>query len=191
MSPEASAGKLFYIVGASGSGKDSILRQVMAVLIESDFPALTACRYITRENTSLNQQKENFISLSEKEFVARQSYGCFALDWQANDCRYGIGIEVDQWLAKGLSVVVNGSRSYLPVAKENYPQQLISIEIEVPESVLLERLRSRKREDETQIQQRMQRHQRLKTELVTDSKVNNSGSIEAAVEELATIIMKG
>ncbi|MDZ7811410.1 MAG: hypothetical protein U5L11_16920 [Arhodomonas sp.] len=65
-------------------------------------------RYITRAATTGG---EDHIALSREQFRQREARGSFALTWASHGCLYGIGHEVDQWLARGLSVVVNGSRA--------------------------------------------------------------------------------
>lgn len=100
-------GKLIWLVGPSGSGKDSLL----AALREREHPQLlVAHRYITRP---FNAGSENHIALSEHEFFTRAEQHLFALSWHANNTYYGIGVEIDLWLHAGFDVVANGSRAHL------------------------------------------------------------------------------
>jgi ribose 1,5-bisphosphokinase len=69
---------------------------------------------------------------------------------------YGIGSELNHWLAKGLTVVMNGSRAYLSEASGNYPE-LLPILIEVSPEILRTRLSSRGRESAADIESRLQR----------------------------------
>ena len=104
-------GKLIWLVGPSGSGKDSLL----AALRQREHPQLlVAHRYITRP---FNAGSENHIALSEHEFFTRAEQHLFALSWHANNTYYGIGVEIDLWLHAGFDVLVNGSRAHLPQAK--------------------------------------------------------------------------
>ena len=81
-------GKLIWLVGPSGSGKDSLL----AALRQREHPQLlVAHRYITRPH---NAGCENHIALSEHEFFTRAEQHLFALSWYANNNYYGIGIEI-------------------------------------------------------------------------------------------------
>src|ERR1700749_495447 len=109
--------QLIYIVGASGVGKDSLMHYARQQL-NGSIPLVFAHRYITRSAT---EGSENHIVLTVEEFSNRKARGLFALDWESHNLYYGIGIEIDVWIAKGFNVVVNGSRQYLPVAKERYP----------------------------------------------------------------------
>lgn len=99
-------GKLIWLVGPSGSGKDSLL----AALRQREHPQLlVAHRYITRP---FNAGSENHIALSEHEFFTRAEQHLFALSWHANNTYYGIGVEIDLWLHAGFDVVANGSRAH-------------------------------------------------------------------------------
>ncbi|MFT6202401.1 MAG: ribose 1,5-bisphosphokinase [Candidatus Endobugula sp.] len=177
--------KLFYLVGASGSGKDSILRYLRQHLIEQcRQPVAIAHRYITRAS----DENEQAICLSTEEFSLRQQHQLFALHWQANGFDYGIGKEIDQWLATGVSVIVNGSRGYMNAAKSRYPKHFHSVHIDVADHVLQQRLESRSRETETAIKDRMLRHQKLKKMFVSDSVIVNETTIDNAARQFKNII---
>ena len=114
-------GKLIWLVGPSGSGKDSLL----AALRQREHPQLlVAHRYITRP---FNAGNENHIALSEHEFFTRAEQHLFALSWHANHTYYGIGVEIDLWLHAGFDVVANGSRAHLALARERYGEVLVPI----------------------------------------------------------------
>ena len=108
---------LFYVIGASGVGKDTLMNYAR-IAINGNAPVIFAHRYITRDTEAGN---ENHINISREEFALRKANQLFALDWESHGQCYGIGIEIDLWLQKGLNVVVNGSRQYLPIAKSRYP----------------------------------------------------------------------
>ncbi|WP_421507223.1 ribose 1,5-bisphosphokinase [Erwinia rhapontici] len=144
-------GRLIWLMGPSGSGKDSLLLALRECAPER---VIVAHRYITR---SASAGGENHIALSEHEFRRRREYGLFALDWQAHQFYYGLGIEIDQWLASGLDVVVNGSRLHLAGARQRYAERLLPVCLQVSAEILAGRLRQRGREDEAAIEQRLQR----------------------------------
>ncbi|MEO0443265.1 MAG: ribose 1,5-bisphosphokinase [Pseudomonadota bacterium] len=178
---------LFYLVGASGSGKDSLLQACQADIAEHSLPLVVAHRYITRDWQADNNN-ENFISLTPQDYKLRKQQGLFALSWQANGCDYAVGVELKHWLDAGLSVIVNGSRAYLPMAKALFPKTLISIEVSVADDVLQQRLALRNRESEEQIKQRLDRHSRLHFSCQTDTSIDNSGEFLVAYEQLKNII---
>jgi ribose 1,5-bisphosphokinase len=145
-------GRLFYVIGPSGSGKDSLMRYARERLA-GDPGVVFAHRYITRP-VELNG--ENHVALTEAEFDARLAAGLFAMHWESHGLRYGIGREINLWLAKGCNVVMNGSREYLPEARRRYPT-MAAILVTVSPEVLAERLRARGRETEDQIMRRIER----------------------------------
>ena len=107
-------GRVIWLMGPSGSGKDSLL----AALRQQTHPQLlVAHRYITRPASA---GSENHIALSEPEFFTRAGQQLFALSWHANGYYYGVGLEIDLWLHAGFDVVVNGSRAHLPQAQARY-----------------------------------------------------------------------
>lgn len=107
-------GKLIWLMGASGSGKDSLLTELRQ---REQTQLLVAHRYITRDASA---GSENHIALSEQEFFTRAGQNLLALSWHANGLYYGVGIEIDLWLHAGFDVVVNGSRAHLPQARARY-----------------------------------------------------------------------
>lgn len=137
----AARGRLYYVVGPSGAGKDTLLDYARARLAEHA-AVVFAHRYITRPPQAGG---ENHVALSAAEFARRERAGAFALRWDSHGCRYGIGVEIDHWLAQGLDVVVNGSRAYLAQARARYPDMAV-VWIHAPPEVLRRRLERRGRE---------------------------------------------
>ena len=112
-------GKLIWLMGPSGSGKDSLLAELR---LREQTQLLVAHRYITRDASA---GSENHIALSEREFFTRAGQNLLALSWHANGLYYGVGIEIDLWRHAGFDVVVNGSRAHLPQARrcwETHPR---------------------------------------------------------------------
>lgn len=149
-------GTLFYVIGPSGSGKDSLMNYARQQ-VAGEQAVLFAHRYITRP---MDAGGENHVELTVAEFQTRRSLGLFALDWQSHQNDYGIGIELVQWLNAGANVVVNGSRAYLPTATERFPALRVVL-IEVSPDVLRQRLTDRGRETPNEIEQRIQHSRQL------------------------------
>lgn len=181
---QSSTAKLFYIVGASGSGKDSVLRSFKSLPPNREHPVIVAHRYITRTDT----ENEQSLYLSHDEFMLREQRDCFAMSWQANGHHYGIGSEIDLWLAAGCSVIVNGSRAYLPKAQQKYGAQLHAILIKVSEQTLQQRLSDRGRESSEEIAARLARHRSLSDSVSCNSTIHNNHTLEQATEQLTEII---
>lgn len=151
--------RLFYLIGASGCGKDTLLDYCRAHLRPDDGVHI-ARRCITRPAMTGG---EVHIALTVAEFEQRRSAGCFALHWQANGLCYGIDREIDEWLGRGWHVLVNGSRGHLEHATQRYAQRLIPVEVRVAAATLRARLLARARENPAQIQARLQRTQDRKS----------------------------
>lgn len=174
---------LVYLMGASGSGKDSLLRYGRERLAEH--PSIVfAHRYITR---AADSGGENHVALTAQEFAARQRAGLFALCWESHGHAYGIGIEINQWLAKGITVVVNGSRQYLGAAQERYPE-LLPVWIDVSPHILRERLLLRARENEAEIAARLARHQGMGQTGRNGCIIHNDGPLAEAGETLVDLL---
>lgn len=162
------------MVGASGSGKDTLLSHVREGINYKHIPVIFAHRYITRQ---IELSGENHICLSEQEFLFRLSKGLFAMHWQSHGNYYGIGFEINQWLSSGSLVVINGSRGYIPQALALYPEMQIC-QIQTNPEKLRERLLKRGRESEEDIEERLQRASEFNILLPGIININNDGTID-------------
>ena len=145
-------GRLIYVVGPSGAGKDSVLEYARTRL-DANAGIIFARRFITREPIVGGEQH---IPVSASDFERIRIQGYFSLYWDANGLRYGIGNEIQIWMSLGFHVVVNGSREYLPKAIEQYPDTLI-ICITAPVETIRNRLHQRARESIEEIEKRIKR----------------------------------
>lgn len=176
---------VFYLVGPSGSGKDSIINGLRSKLCDEE-QLLIAHRYITRE---LDNLAENHIALRDDEFNRRRSAGLFVMHWQANNYSYGIGCEVNHWLNKGFSVLFNGSRQQIPLAKLIFSERLKVIAIDVSPERLVDRLQKRGREQGDQITARLQRSLQYQQSLPTNCwRLDNNGDLQTCVDKLYAYI---
>ncbi|WP_213034165.1 phosphonate metabolism protein/1,5-bisphosphokinase (PRPP-forming) PhnN [Acinetobacter sp. ANC 3813] len=173
---------LFYLMGPSGSGKDSLIQSAKKHF-EGNASLFFAHRYITRP-IDLN---ENHISLTPAEFHARQNAGLFALHWQSHDLHYAIGCEVNAWLAQGHHVLVNGSRGHLEQAKSCFPN-LVPVLISVSPEILAQRLHARGRESETQIHARLQRAAAFAQTELGLTVIENNAELSQASAKLIQVI---
>lgn len=180
-------GRLIYVIGPSGAGKDSLLAWVSARLPESSGVRL-ARRTITRPPGAGG---EDHLAATSAEFDMALARGDFAMHWRANGHRYGIGREVETWLAAGDTVIVNGSREYLPVAQARFPQ-LEAVQVIAPDETLRSRLVRRGREQPDEAARRLTRNRRfLGTERSAALLLVNDGPIEVAGARLAAFIAGG
>ncbi|MFK5914296.1 MAG: phosphonate metabolism protein/1,5-bisphosphokinase (PRPP-forming) PhnN [Woeseiaceae bacterium] len=177
--------KLFYIIGGSGAGKDSLIDYIRKHI--SDHAKVEIIRrYITR---SSNAGGENHIALTEEEFLKYRDNEHFSMCWFSHDTYYGIGTEIDCLLSKNISVVMNGSRAYLSEAARKYPG-IIPVLISVDPLILSERLYSRGRENDAEIQKRVAQAVKLENSVQHPNLriVDNNNLLENAGQQLLNII---
>ena len=176
--------KLYFLVGPSGVGKDTLLTQLKRHSYSQSQP-LVAHRYITRP---IRYNDENHVELSEFELNRRKESGLFLFDWQSHGFHYAIGREVKKWLKSGNSVIVNGSRNYLETAREIFPD-LVPVWMTVSEDVLRDRLIKRGRESEQEIDSRIERNRELDSLKPDDCVyINNDQSVEDTIGQFLALM---
>ena len=177
--------KLFYIIGGSGAGKDSLIDYIRQHVPENA-PVEFIRRYITRPE---NAGGENHVELTEEDFLNYKDNNHFAMDWFSHNTYYGIGTEINDWLSKNISVVMNGSREYLNEATNKYPD-IIPVLISVEPLVLSERLFARGRESYEEVQKRIAHAIKLENSVQHPNLkvIDNNCSINNAGEQLLAII---
>ena len=176
-------GRLIYLTGPSGSGKDSLLDAARPRLAER------GCRIVRRVITrSAEAVGEAAQGVSPQQFAVMDAEGAFALSWQANGLSYGIPREIDDWLAAGDDVLVNGSRAHLAHTRARYPGLRVLL-LTVDQAVLRQRLIARGREALADIEERLARNARFTAELIAGGGadlfvLDNSGPLDHTVERL-------
>lgn len=178
-------GQLFYVIGASGVGKDSVMEYAKKK-INGDCPVLFAHRYITRP---VVVGEENHISLSDEEFKSMHRGNLFVFHWKSHKHYYGIGIEINQWLDHDYNVVVNGSREYLSEA-QNIKQDLQVILIIAKPEIIKERLIKRGRESRQEIEERLVRNKNFNFNSSNIIRIPNDGILDEAGNKFIEIITK-
>lgn len=169
-------GRLFFVVGPSGAGKDTLLSGAVAA-----DPALHwARRVITRPESAGG---EPFEGVNEAEFAARLSRGDLALHWQAHGLHYGVPRAELAPLDKGRPVVLNGSRAALAQARVVFPD-LALLQITAPVAVLADRLFARGREARAEIEARLERASLALPDDVAVIEVVNDATPEIGVARL-------
>ena len=175
-------GRLVYLMGPSGSGKDSLIDAARATLDQHN--VVVARRVITR---SAEAKGEDAIGVSVERFEQLCAEGEFALHWRANGLAYGIPAQIDTTLMQGRAVLVNGSRAHLEQARQRYPD-LLPILLTVDPQVLRQRLLARGRESLEDIERRLARSQQL---VLPDQGIfllDNSTRLEDAVARLLDLL---
>ena len=184
-------GKLVYLIGPSGSGKDSLIEAARDALAQRNVHVVR--RVITR---SAESKGEHAVGVSPGAFQQMVEAGEFAMHWSANGLHYGIPRLIEQQLAQGQNVLVNGSRAYLPQAVERFAQ-LLPIMLTVERTVLRERLARRGRETAEEIEQRLARNDQLIADAarweqgsVRITLLDNSSSLAATVAALLEVLSR-
>lgn len=181
--PPVSSGTLIYLVGPSGSGKDSLIEAAEPYLVR--LGVRRARRVITR---SAEAQGEQATGVSRETFDQYVRQGAFALHWQANGLAYGIPACIDTWLMQGHSVLVNGSRAHQPDALQRYPD-MVTVQLQVSQDVLRRRLEARGRESGEEIEQRLARSAALEPlKAGAVHLLDNSGCLQDTVDALVVLL---
>jgi ribose 1,5-bisphosphokinase len=173
------------IVGNSGAGKDSLIRET-ARQWPADLPPLTAPRrYITRPPHA----SEPFLSTTTAEFQALQSQGRFCLAWTSYGMSYGVSKEVLGDLNSGKPALVNVSRQVIREARETLPGVLVAY-VHVPLEVSMARIQGRGREDHGSdaYQARIRRAKANPGLEAADIVIDNNGSLQSAASQLRVFI---
>lgn len=167
-------GRLVYVMGPSGAGKDSLLAWLQAHL-PPEARIRLAQRTITRPVRAGDEQHHS-VDLPAFERLAER--GAFAFDWEANAMRYGIRHSELAPLQDGWQVLVNGSRGYLPRARAAFPELKV-VHVTASLETLRARLHGRGREEAERVEARLQRA--LAFEAPADAlEIRNDGTLEAA-----------
>ncbi|TEA77273.1 phosphonate metabolism protein/1,5-bisphosphokinase (PRPP-forming) PhnN [Allopusillimonas ginsengisoli] len=181
-------GRLVYLMGPSGAGKDTVLQGVLRLMGNQAF---LAPRVITRD---AHLAEAGALAVTEHEFAQMEAAGLLAMAWRAHGLAYGVLRHVNDRLAAGQDVFVNGSRAYLPTAMARY-RDLVPVLLNVSPHLLRERLLRRGRESAAQIQSRLERNStfHMFPESIAKSMlwIDNSGNPEEAVHALYRRLQQG
>lgn len=180
--------RLIYLIGPSGSGKDSLLNAARAQLNARG--CKIARRGITRSAEAVG---EDAVAVTLAEFERMEAGGEFAMSWRANGLAYGIPKQIDDWLMQGHDVLVNGSRAYLPEALQRYPK-LLAVLLTVEMDVLRQRLLERGREPLAEIEARLARNAQFESDMLKQHAnlqlLDNSSHFEQTVEQLLALVQR-
>jgi ribose 1,5-bisphosphokinase len=175
--------KLFYMIGSSGAGKDSIVRYVRPRL-DPQAKIIFAHRYITRPD---HLGSENYVYLTDQEFEIRLESGLFLMNWDANGYRFAVGNELQDWLSNGFNILIQGSRSYLPEASKILGDVLVPIMVEIDNAVLRERLLSELNSTPDKTEQIIHHNSQFSIDHPNLIRLENNGPIDLAGERLLSL----
>ncbi|MBY9016758.1 MAG: phosphonate metabolism protein/1,5-bisphosphokinase (PRPP-forming) PhnN [Candidatus Lokiarchaeota archaeon] len=178
-------GLLILVIGNSGSGKDSIISEVVKRFPSNLKEIHLTQRYITRASS----EKEKSIAISPKIFKEMSLHNKFTLEWHIYDLDYGVPIDIDDWLKKGDPVIVNVSRTVVKKARSIY-RNILVVFIKVPFEITFQRIKERARESGKQLQERIQRAKDNQTFPDADFIVDNSGELESAIDQFLSYLIR-
>ena len=178
-------GLLILVVGNSGSGKDSIMRGVIERYPSNLKSLYLTQRYITRPYSDT----EDYIAIKPEDFKKLSLQGEFVLEWHIYGLDYGVPIEIDDWLKKGHTVIVNVSRTIVKKARRMY-QNILVVFIDVPFEITLKRVKKRARESGVRLEERILRARKNQDVPDADFIVDNSGDLEDAVNQFLSYLMR-
>lgn len=181
-----SAGRLIYLFGPSGAGKDTILRRLEETL-PLDARVIVARRYITRQ---ADTSGERHTPLSRSAFDDMRRAAKFCMSWESHGLGYGIGRDVQACLAAGVTVLINGSREYLPIVRRDFGNRMTTVLVTASSDVLAARLRQRNRETDDEIAERLERAARFERDMAPNITIHNDGDIESAVQLLTEALQQ-
>lgn len=176
-------GALVLVVGPSGAGKDTLMggaRQMLA----GDEGFVFARRVITRDAMA---ELEDHDSIDREGFAEARQRGDYALTWEAHGLCYGVPASIDDEIANGRTVIMNGSRRMIADAQARYPRCLVTLVTADP-AVRAKRLAGRGRETEEEIAERLAHEGAPVPEDVEVVRIDNSGALDTAVAALVRAI---
>lgn len=176
-------GCLVPVVGPSGAGKDSLIRA--AQLHFGDNPKIAFPRRMVTRRADVNAEDHD--SISDADFALAVANGGFALWWEAHGLRYGIPSAVNSQIAAGSTVIFNCSRQVLEALATAYENVLV-IEVTAPESVLVDRIVARGRENHEQAVRRVTRQTGSVPSILSKVTICNDDSLAAAASRFVRAI---
>lgn len=177
------AGRLIYVVGPSGAGKDSVIASTRENINNNQY-LYFAPRYVTRPSGDGHDD----LAISREAFVYYKASGEFALDWEAHGLFYGVSVVIDHQLKLDKTVVVNGSRAHLATALSKYPEMTVVL-ITLPRAVAQARLTARAREDAAAIAARLARAPDMAVPTAQLVTIDNSGPLELAAQVFTSVLI--
>jgi len=174
-------GRLVLVVGPSGAGKDTLLREAKAACAE-DRNIVFPRRVITRAASPSEDNEE----ISRDGFLYALAQGEYAMHWEAHGHCYALPRTIDIEIRAGRTVVVNVSRTVIGAMRRAYADVVV-VSITAPPQVLAERLAMRQRGSDGIIEQRLHRTVD-ETSAAPDVTIVNVGTADYHARQLMRII---
>jgi ribose 1,5-bisphosphokinase len=176
-------GRIVLVVGPSGAGKDTLLNFARTACTD-DGGIVFPRRVVTRQASQAEDNEE----LSLDDFRKAQANGEFALHWEAHGHSYALPRRIEDDIRAGRTVVINVSRSVIDWVRRAYADVVV-VSITAPAEVLAERLKSRARGSDGQIDGRLSRA--VDDAAAPDVTIVNVGHAADHARRLVQIIKNG
>lgn len=174
------AGGFVFVVGPTGSGKDSLIAYARTALAgEAD--VLFPRRIVTRPGSA----HEDHDSLDEAAFARGEDAGAFALSWRAHGLGYAIPGSALEAVGHGRIAVCNVSRRVVPWSRTHLPNVAV-VEVTAPAGILAARLAGRGRPEDGDLAARLARSLAVSTPV--DARIVNDRTIAEAGDALVAFI---
>jgi phosphonate metabolism protein PhnN/1,5-bisphosphokinase (PRPP-forming) len=178
-------GRLVLVVGPSGAGKDSLLREAARTLA-NDKHIVFPRRIVTRPS---RDETEGHDSMTADEFLVAKEEGRFALFWQAHGLHYGIPASLLDDLGAGRTAAVNVSRAVIADTAERFSNMAI-LHVTAPVTVIAERLATRGRETAADIAARIAREPPHFEERIETITIINDTTLDAAARAFTSALLQ-
>ena len=183
MSQTPARGTMIVVVGPSGAGKDTLIDYARDRLSHNSDISFVR-RVITRPATAGG---EDHLAVTEAEFELMRQQQAFAVSWGAHGLFYGIPTDTLGQIARGSTLVANGSRAALGEFRQAYAR-LAVIAISARQEIIAERLAARGRESLADIQARLARSADGWQAGPDCISIDNSGTVEEAGQALCDAV---
>jgi ribose 1,5-bisphosphokinase len=174
-------GRLVLVVGPSGAGKDTLIGLAQAACA-GDGNIVFPRRVVTREASASEDNEQ----VSLDAFRCARARGEFAVHWEAHGHCYALRCAIDEEIRSGRSVVANVSRTVVDAMRRAYANVTV-VAITAPPEILAERLATRARSSDGQIEHRLRRALD-DVAAAPDVTILNVGSVEHRAQEFVRAI---
>ncbi len=180
-----SPGKIFFLVGNSGSGKDSLIGYVLEHWPTDRKPLYVPTRVITRPPSP---ETEKYESITPEEFQELKARDEFTFWWKSYELHYGVRRIILDKVRQGSPVLINVSRQIIAEARTRF-ENLRVIFVRVPLEITMQRVKDRGREESADLEKRIERARKYQEMPGADYLVENAGKLEDAGRNLLEYLL--
>lgn len=184
-SDQIGPGTFVAVVGASGAGKDTLIRAVQAD-IGCDPRFHFVRRLVTRTASPADEDHDTIDAATFDRMIEENR--C-ALAWRAHGHGYALPLSLDEAVTAGRIAVANLSRAVLGKARRRY-RFCVIVEVTAPPDVLLRRLSGRGRETAEEIERRVSRAGARRVDGADVVTIDNGGALVTAQSRFRDVLLR-